>query len=444
MLLPPRIEYYGDIDKGQSLKGMALSFYNFVCQGMGEAWTVTREKRVDDDGIQIQAQVTKTAYGDYTAVLKIYVRPVTGGDEEIFLFCTSFTATNDAGTQVYKNPYPPITQGGLILADNNPDSLTLPTPDYKARAGTPGTGYWANTKEDDCVSWEYVDVEISGSPKKCGKISIHGAETSNAWGLFLEPFCCALLPNKKIAIIYYDRVNLSGTGSTLYLAKFNYSIDAATGIVSLSRTHLFTLSSYPGYVASFLPVGILEDGITIIYSARVADTSLGFTIFMTAAKYLTMDESYSSVVNDNLLYVGVPQQHTIIGSLDVRGDTFGFLVRYLDDRQYSKRFDVTNGLITTLEATASQFSMITAPKLNERIYFDGVSIKSKRMGTLIGIDDIADYHYSYTKDNMLISIESPDGTIKNGVLIDYKGKKIHVIDYKPEKISITKLPKATP
>lgn len=333
MLLPPRIEYYGDIDKGQSLKGMALSFYNFVCQGMGEAWTVTREKRVDDDGILIQAQVTKTAYGNYTAVLKIYVRPVTGGDEEIFLFCTSFTAADDAGTLVYKKPKSPLTQGGLVSSGSNPTGLILPTPDYKSR-----TNYWVNSKESETLNWEYVNAVVFGQNRRYGKIAINGIETDTNWGLYYEPLACALISDTKLIVIYFDRVNYSGTGTTIYAKTYSYTLDFTNQLIQLSELTSLNLTAL-GYSDGYSIHGIMGDAKTVIYT-QSGDI-----------KYYKLADNYLSIASNGTIYQDIPNSSSnyttvtsgdtstttlnsavegLSGSVDVRGDAVYFVINEMD------------------------------------------------------------------------------------------------------------------
>ena len=313
MINPPNLQYHGDRTKAESLKGVALQFYSFCCVGIGESACLNRTKKLNDGSV-IQAIITKDPYGNLNGVVRIHIAPV-GGDENVFLFCTSFNDT-DLGTQVYKKPYPPMTQGGLIDVADNPDYLVLPTPDFKVR-----NSYWVDDKEKNTISWQYVVLDNGYDLYKCGKMAIQGIETSSLdWGFFFEPVCCALISDTQLIVIYTDRVNYSGTGTTKYCAVYDYALDFINQKITLSYVSSFDLTA-AGYgqggggssddaYSNRVLIGFLSDFKTVIYS------QVGIAGVTTSRlKAFKLDDDYLSVLPDDTLIYTSP----LVGSYTATG-----------------------------------------------------------------------------------------------------------------------------
>jgi len=314
MLAPPRLEYYGDIEKASTLKGAALAFYQFVCSSMGEAQSIQREKR--NDTTVMQATIW-TAYGEKRGVVKIYVAPV-GSEGEAVLFPTSFNDT-DLGTQIYKAPYPAKKQGDLILADDNPNYLVLPTPTYSAR-----TNYWVNDKENATVSWDYVEYLDTSFPvghinrkRKYGKIAINGIETGLLWGKFLEPLACALIEEdsdgtavEQIVIIYHDRVDYAETGLNRYIGVFGYELDFNASDIVLTEIIESDFTAL-GYSENEL-IGFFGDAKRLAIHGTVdriyypADHPYGITIHVPTINTLEFNPAYDGILTDEIIYESQP------------------------------------------------------------------------------------------------------------------------------------------
>jgi len=323
MLNPPRLEYYGDIEKASTLKGAALAFYQFVCSSMGKVQSIQREKR-DGDTSAMQVTVWTSAYGTKHGVVKIYVAEVSS-DGEAVLFPTSFNDT-DLGTQIYKAPYPAKKQGDLILANDNPNYLVLPTPTYSAR-----TNYWVNDKENATVSWDYVEYLNESLPighanrkRKYGKIAISGIETGIAWGKFLEPLVCALidkdadgLPVKRIVIIYVDRVNYAGSGNNRWIAVYDYQFDTAAPEIYLSEITKIDFTAL-GYGTNTL-IGFFGDAKRLAIRSTVErnyqgtnwqtvdpDNQYDVNIPVNTINVIDFNGGFSAIVNDDIVYEELP------------------------------------------------------------------------------------------------------------------------------------------
>jgi len=269
------------------------------------------------------------------------------------LFCTSFNE-GDLGTQIYKKPYPPVTRDGLILDSDNPNKLVLPSPTYSARAN-----YWANTRENATVSWDYVEyldifypVGHASRLRKYGKIAVNGIETDLLWGKFLEPLVCALidkdaddLPVQRIVIIYVDRLNYAGTGNNRYIAVYDYQIDTSVSLTEISKTNFNVL----GYSTNTL-IGFFGDAKRLaIYSTvdRIyypSDYPLGITKHVPTINVIDFNSAFVMVVNDEIIYeespevslgynyvssgetttLVIPFEHISSAFIDVRGEYISF------------------------------------------------------------------------------------------------------------------------
>jgi len=225
-------------------------------------------------------------------------------DESATLYCTSFNDT-DLGAQVYKKPYPPITQGGLIDAGDNPDYLPLPAPDYKTRKN-----YWVDDKEKNTVSWQYIQITIAGVPYKYGKIAIQGLETStNNWGEFLEPVCCALISDSQLVVIYIKRLNRHDTGKVRMCVVYDYTLDFINQKINLSHVSALNLTT-AGYgdgiggsgddaYSNRVLLGFLSDCKTVIYReiGIIEATPTKLKAFKLADDYLSV------LPDDTLIYL---------------------------------------------------------------------------------------------------------------------------------------------
>jgi len=372
MLTPPRLEYYGDIEKASTLKGAALAFYQFVCSSMGDVQSIQREKR-DGDTAAMQVTVWTEAYDEKRGVVKIYVAPIGSEGAEV-LFPTSFNDT-DLGTQIYKAPYPAKKQGELILADDNPNYLVLPTPTYSAR-----TNYWVNDKENATVSWDYVEYLDTSYPvghinrkRKYGKIAINGIETGLLWGKFLEPLACALIDKdndgaavQQIVIIYHDRVDYAGTGADRYIAVYSYELDFIGSEIGLTEigatifndtdivltdtpsanyttvgygTKLFTgffgdtkhlairCSAQRTYITVDYPAGILVN-VSVLHCIELAtsyDSILSDEIIYEASPFIS--NGYNNSYSGSVTTLVIPTENILCDFIDVRGNNVSFAVK---------------------------------------------------------------------------------------------------------------------
>lgn len=224
------------------------------------------------------------------------------------LFCTSFNAGVDDGTQIYKAPYPPKTQGALIAPDDNFNGLILPSPDYSAR-----TNYFVNDKETETVSWDYVNAVIDGNNRKFGKIAIQGIETDINWGLYLEPLVVGIIkptdtnPNRQqLLVIYRNRVNYSGTGTTRYCAVYDYALDFVNQKIDLTLVSSFNLSA-AGYGTKNY-IGVLDDECkTVVY-------------YDSGLKYLVLADDYLSVASTGEIFNNI--ESTLISSEEIESGNF--------------------------------------------------------------------------------------------------------------------------
>jgi hypothetical protein len=212
MNIVPRIEAYGDKEKALTLKGKALAFYQFVLDSMGNVQTINRTEKLDDSTV-IQAIICTDAYGTKNGILRIYV-DVTESSTKDSIFCTSFNAGIDQGTQIYVKPFPANTIGKLITPDKNPNNLILPQPTFRV-----GNGYWADEKNKKAVSWDYVQLNNGGW---YGKIAINGVETDNSWNSHGKPLACALHKGKLLIVYssYYTWCNYTLSANKLSIHEF--------------------------------------------------------------------------------------------------------------------------------------------------------------------------------------------------------------------------------
>jgi len=351
---PPNLQYYGDRKKAESLKGVALQFYSFCCVGIGESACLNRTKKMND-GSTIQAIITRDPYGNLNGVVRIAVNPV-GPDEPLFLFCTSFNST-DSGTQVYKKPYPPITQGALIDAGDNPDYLVLPTPDFKVR-----NNYWVDSQEKNAISWGYAEVVISGTHYKYGKLAIQGIETStDDWGLYYEPMMCALISDTQLVVIYIDKVNYAGSGTTRYCAVYDYTLDFTNQKITVTESSSFDLTA-AGYGTGIIGtitesgddynynrvlLGFLGDAKTVIYLEYYDNQTFLGTDFQQIKAFKLSDDYLTVLSGDTLIYDptyhrwdttstsgssggvswsrDISNYEAIVNLVEIRGDKIAFL-----------------------------------------------------------------------------------------------------------------------
>ncbi len=333
------------------------------------------------------------------------------------LFCTSFNAGVDDGTQIYKSPFPPYTEGGLIGAGDNPTALPLPSATYKAR-----TNYWVDNKEKNTVSWEYITTISPLSNKKYGKIAIQGIESDQTWGLFLEPLCCGLISDSQLAIIYRNRVNYTGSGTTRYFAVYNYILDFANKKITLSLVSRFAL---PTIYNNYFIAGMLNDCKTIIY------TSGNLFYFTVSNDFLTITSSgnliwqsqptatYSNdvVSSDPFNYITIstlqaPTENRA-GAIDVRGDVVSFCIQRLKTRVFLqntflndtgdvwlKRYDDREyDYITASWSLANGFSQkifkstIYSDHIDGEKFYDGGDWVS-RLTTVKNVEDVLMYFYA--------------------------------------------------
>lgn len=226
------------------------------------------------------------------------------------LFCTSFNST-DSGTKVYKNPYPSITKGALIDSGANPDYLVLPTPDFKVR-----NNYWVDSQEKNAISWGYVEVVISSTHYKYGKLAIRGIETSTAdWGLYKEPMCCALISGTQLVVIYIDKVDYAGSGSTRYCAVYDYTLDFTNQKITVTESSSFNLTaagygtgvigtiteSGDNYDYNRVLLGFLGDAKTVIYFEYYNNQAFG-TDFQQIKAFKLADDYLTVLSGDTLIY----------------------------------------------------------------------------------------------------------------------------------------------
>lgn len=321
MINPPAIKYYGDTAKANALKGVALQFYQSVCMQLGAATTLTREKRtaIGGQAAIIKASIFLNSYRKINGRIDVFVQPILA-EEGAKLFCTSFN-DDDLGTQVYKTPYPPKTQGELITIGDNPNLLVLPSPTYSAR-----TNCWVDDKEKNTVSWDYVEYLNTdfpvGSPsrnKKYGKIAIQGIETGIAWGLYLSPICCALIPapddtpgQQQLVIIYTDKVNYSGTGTNKYVGVYDYVLNFASGELELSEvdTPIDFTTDFAAPIKAL--IGFFGDSKRLAVRSSVARTYYpddwpgGIVVNPTTINVLEFNANYSAILSNDIIYETKP------------------------------------------------------------------------------------------------------------------------------------------
>lgn len=297
------------------------------------------------------------------------IRIKSGGDK---LFCTSFNAGVDNGTQVYKKPYPPITQGDLITL--NPQ--TIPYPDYSARSDFRGDGlqsYWVDSKEENAISWSYETFYVFGANRKGAKLSIQGLEPSPAasslW--YKEPLHCALIPFDKetpdiqrFVMIYRDRVNYSGAGTTRYCAVFDYVLDFDNSALNITLVSTFNLTT-AGYDTKTL-YGLMSDAKTLIFQSYkdVFMTVEGYTSTAQARtiNYSTLSDDYLSFIDTGEIFAETPvfryQGNDLLNDtemffpiIDVR-DKVRFCTRYFKNRTRVSETEIIESGLQNLEFTS--------------------------------------------------------------------------------------------
>jgi hypothetical protein len=346
-MITARLEYYGDKEKAATLKGKAMSFYEFVLNSMGDVDSITREKRIDMN-TSIQVVIATNGFGQKYGVVKIYVNPKGNNEDIVGLLCTSFN-DDDLGTQVYKAPYPPITKGGLYDIGDNPNGLILPSPTYSAR-----TNYWVDDKEKNTVSWDYVDSIEAGITRKYGKIAIQGLENqaSFSWRYF-EPLAVGLLSDTQLVAVcrfndYYESANIR------YVNVYDYTLDFVNNVLNLTLYSSFNLTE-SGIASSNTDhiIGMLDDGCkTVIYEGDSASHPGQLSL-----KYFILNSDHSAVSSSGIIEEKLLTITLGIGEPDIRGNSVGYSVaeytgRSIDNTRTETFTEPGGGSIT---ATLSEY-----------------------------------------------------------------------------------------
>jgi hypothetical protein len=494
MINAPAIKYYGDTVKATALKGVALQFYQYVCMQLGSSTSITREKRtsIGVQSVVIKASIFLNGYRDINGKVDIFVQPIIQEENDI-LFCTSFN-TDDLGTQVYKNPFKPRTELGLIDVLDNPSFLILPDAEYRSR-----NNYWVNNKENEAVSWDYIDV-MRVPPYyylvRYGRISISGVENDNSWGEFLEPLCCALIDNENMVIIYIN------------IAVFNYVIDTDNHVLLLTELSKFEFDwvgrgMHPRPDSRPVFYGISGDAKRVFFLIFIPG---GGGTILARLSYFDFESDYLSIINESYI-------DSDIGSfVDVRGKYVslswfelvygGDVIRNHYIANINENLSFNRQLLGTTVATESTSDPILIPgtgdgrgdghrstttsnssgiarihfyskKLNDVIYSEftlsiiqvmtqyddgseeinslsinhSETLKSTKHGVLHSISSsgyITEYimiDYSYTKHVLILSFTYGDGNIS--CILNYKKKAHKIFDYLKSLLSVTKLPQVT-
>lgn len=488
MIIPTRLEYYGDRAKAEALKGKALQLCYSWADGIGQSLIINRTKKLDDTAI-IQAIITRNPYGNLFGVVRINVA-TSGSETSAILFCTSFNAGVDDGTQVYKKPYPPITQGDLVTL--NPQ--TIPYPEYSARSNFRNNGYvqsyWVDTKETNCISWSYEFYYDSGN-RKGGRLSIQGLENAVGTLVYIEPLFCALIPYdennpeiQRLVMIYRDRLNYSGTGTTRYCAVYDYVLDFDNQVLTLSNVSSFNLTSalfaiesvtISDVINSFTArlYGLMNNTKTLIY-AKVETVSYsqgGFSYNGTARvlKYLEFNDDYSAISVFDRIFAETPiyqiynNEGGYVGDTSEIEDWFQIIdirdkVRFCTERYtvgsssssiYKYSWSKPSELSKSQFASGANFYDFLFTK-NDLIYSQDNLIKSNRLGLIAAATNKSHYieDYAYTNDVLVASFYVVDDVDYSqtwtSVVLDYKNKSKKILsDTDLKTISVTKLPTVT-
>jgi hypothetical protein len=380
----PAIKYYGDTKKATALKGVALQFYQSVCSQLGASTSLTREKRFNYIGqsVVIKASIFLNGYRDINGKVDIFVQPVIS-EENAILFCTSFN-DGDLGTQVYKNPFKPRTELGLVDALDNPSFLMLPEPEYRSR-----NNYWVNNKENEAISWSYLKITPTYLNIYYGRISISGVENNNSWGEFLQPLCCSLIDDKNLLVVYINN-NTGYDNNKVFIEKIGYEIDVNNHVLLFTVLSNFEfdyeirdMTRYAWDKPVFYGLSGDSKKLYFLNYFNPRPTSPYAGILASRINYAEISEDFLYIVQDVAIYDSIPgypdyytttvidggytislttKTESIASIIDVRGKYITFAIRELSKDEEIHNIGLHEGYeyeSSLIKETIDNFYLIT-------------------------------------------------------------------------------------